>query len=487
MKYFTSLLLLILLLVGGAFTGFVYLRAGSVTTKFFEKNAPVITSVDQIGLGLEPRAVAIDISDSDTGLEDVVVRLEQDGHAHELLKQHSPAKTFTNSLSVTINAKELGLKENTPAHIIVNAFDRSFWVNTTQKIIPITIKYSRPRGEVLTGQQNIALGGVEPVFYRIKGAEVSPNGLAATGVQVGDHIFPGYPASQLDTRFERFPDVYFSLFSLPYNFNKATDKVQIFISDIVGNTTNIAFNYLIIPRKYQTVDMKLTDTFLQKIFDELLPPYFEISKEKPFLPAFDVPSMSTEEKIKAFKIINESYRSLLLTKMAEIVKKSEPRQFWQGVWQRPMRAAPTSTFAETRNYQYEGGFASQSLHAGVDLADTTNAPVKPAAAGKILFADFFGIYGNAVIIDHGFGLTTVYGHLSSILVNVGDAVTTETVIGRTGSTGLAGGDHLHYEVRLAGTPVHPIEWWDGTWIHQHIENKTTSVFDSLTAGTEQQQ
>jgi murein DD-endopeptidase MepM/ murein hydrolase activator NlpD len=230
--------------------------------------------------------------------------------------------------------------------------------------------------------------------------------------------------------------------------------------------------------------MKLSDSFLQKVFDELLPPYYELSKTKTNEGQLDVSTMDQTQKIEHFKLINESYRSLLLKQLEHINARSEPTKFWQGVWQRPMRAAPTSTFAETRNYKYNDTFASQSLHAGVDLADVAQAPVRPAARGKVLFADFFGIYGNAVVVDHGFGLTTLYGHLASISVAVGEEVSPDTVLGRSGATGLAGGDHLHYEVRLAHVPVHPIEWWDTNWIREHIMKKIDSVFEQLEAAAQ---
>jgi murein DD-endopeptidase MepM/ murein hydrolase activator NlpD len=120
---------------------------------------------------------------------------------------------------------------------------------------------------------------------------------------------------------------------------------------------------------------------------------------------------------------------------------------------------------------------------GVDLAATAMAEVSSAAAGLVLYADDLGIYGSTVLIDHGFGLSSLYGHLSAIGVKAGDSVTAGQVIGRTGATGLAGGDHLHFEVRVHGVPVNPIEWWDGTWLKDHIEEKIASVKRVLVGGS----
>ena len=97
--------------------------------------------------------------------------------------------------------------------------------------------------------------------------------------------------------------------------------------------------------------------------------------------------------------------------------------------------------------------------------------VRAANDGVVVFAGFFGIFGNAVVIDHGCGLQTLYGHLSSLEVKEGDTVKNEQEIGKSGQTGLAGGDHLHFTMLVAGHPVNPVEWWDAHWIEDRVERK----------------
>ena len=82
-----------------------------------------------------------------------------------------------------------------------------------------------------------------------------------------------------------------------------------------------------------------------------------------------------------------------------------------------------------------------------------------------------GIYGNCVVIDHGFGLQTIYGHLSEFLVKKGDMVKKGQIIGKTGSTGLAGGDHLHFTMQVDGVQVNAVEWWDPHWVKDRILSK----------------
>ena len=113
------------------------------------------------------------------------------------------------------------------------------------------------------------------------------------------------------------------------------------------------------------------------------------------------------------------------------------------------------------------------------------APVPAANSGRVIFAEDLGIYGNTVILDHGLGLFTLYSHMSSIDVKPGDAVQARQVLGKTGETGLAGGDHLHYAVYLHGVAVLPVEWWDGKWINDNISPKLEGMSGAEIAASQQ--
>jgi murein DD-endopeptidase MepM/ murein hydrolase activator NlpD len=136
-----------------------------------------------------------------------------------------------------------------------------------------------------------------------------------------------------------------------------------------------------------------------------------------------------------------------------------------------MKGARESYFADRRSYFYNGRKVDEQVHLGFDLAQTTNMPVLAANSGNVIYADRLGIYGNCVILDHGYTLQTLYGHMSKIAVKVGDTIQKGQAMGLSGSTGMAFGDHVHFSMLIAGIQVNPIEWWDEHWIHDRILSK----------------
>jgi murein DD-endopeptidase MepM/ murein hydrolase activator NlpD len=173
----------------------------------------------------------------------------------------------------------------------------------------------------------------------------------------------------------------------------------------------------------------------------------------------------------AFRTINEKVRAENEARIAEITSGArEPRHFVGGFLQ--MRNSEvTSRFAEQRSYRWEGREVSRAVHYGYDLASTARAPVGATNAGRVIFADDLGIYGKCVIVDHGLGVTSLYGHLSRIDVAPGDVVEKGDVLGTSGATGLAGGDHLHFAILVGGVYVDPLEWWDASWVRKRVESR----------------
>jgi murein DD-endopeptidase MepM/ murein hydrolase activator NlpD len=126
-----------------------------------------------------------------------------------------------------------------------------------------------------------------------------------------------------------------------------------------------------------------------------------------------------------------------------------------GVLAVPIPGAPITSGFGPRTHPIYG---DTRMHTGIDFGASAGTPIRAAADGTVVSAGPLGGYGNATVIDHGNGLATLYGHQSSIAVSPGQRVNRGQVIGYVGCTGLCTGPHLHFEVRVRGTPVDPMQY-----------------------------
>jgi murein DD-endopeptidase MepM/ murein hydrolase activator NlpD len=129
------------------------------------------------------------------------------------------------------------------------------------------------------------------------------------------------------------------------------------------------------------------------------------------------------------------------------------RGYTPSLW--PVEGKLESGFGGRRNPFGGGGY---EFHTGQDIEASWGAPVVAGASGKVVFVGWQNGYGQLVVINHGGGLTTRYGHLSQIEVGMGETVSRAQLIGRVGSTGRSTGPHLHYEVRIDDEPVNPLQY-----------------------------
>ena len=241
-----------------------------------------------------------------------------------------------------------------------------------------------------------------------------------------------------------------ALIALPWDFDPAV-PLAIRSSDEAGNAAARGVPAEIRPRKFPRDTIEIKDAFLQAKVPELLP-------QRP----------ASEPLPDGFLIINRDLRRQAEETKRKVGASTANKPLWQGPFVQPRNSKVFANFAELRTYVYAGREIDRQVHFGYDLASTRQSPVPAANKGVVVFAEPLTIYGNTVVIDHGLGLQTLYAHLSSTTVKVGDAVEKGQEIARTGSTGLAIGDHLHYEVLVNGVSVTPLEWWDGKWIRDHI-------------------
>lgn len=469
MRFFLFLIILFGALLGGGVYAFSkYAHVNPWTFSFYETDAPTIVWLKAPkGLGADVNELVLEVTDKGAGLDAVIVRMIQRDNRRDLLKREfANAGVRKEAITVPLDSRLLGLKEG-DIEISVSAFDKSLWSNSAQGDLKLKVDFVKPRIEVLTPQQNSALGGAELVFYRVVGRTVQESGVDASGVK-----YPGFPAVHFDSSFKGYTNVYAALYPIPFDFDDSKDRLRVFVEDDFGNRAVAPFNYRIAKRRFTTDSISLSDAFLTSKVPELFPKLQSAT-----------PLQKDGSSTQKFAAINEELRKENESTIREVLKGAQEDRLWKAPFVRPMAATPKASFAEQRTYTYQGSSVSRSMHMGVDLAAVAQSPVVAAADGRVLYADDLGIYGYAVIVDHGFGLSSLYGHLSTIGIKKGDVVVAGSEIGRTGATGLAGGDHLHFELRLHGVPVTPIEWWDTKWLADHITEKSAMVKRTLVGGS----
>jgi len=304
-----------------------------------------------------------------------------------------------------------------------------------------------PSLRAVSRMHNVNVGGVGFAVYQ------TSQDTASSGVFVDDLFFPGYPDKD-----QREKGICHCYFAIPYD-KTSNPKISLWAKDKAGNEAQTSFYYQVIRKKFREDKIEISDRFLQKLL-----PYFSF-----------YPLDSEDSDLKKFLRINNDLRRENHQALSQLKDKTSPDKLWDGVWLSHWNGQTMARFADHRFYFYKGQRVDDKFHLGVDLASLANAPVLASNNGKVIFADGLGIYGLAVVIDHGQGLSSVYGHLSKIEVSPGQDVKKGQTIGLTGDTGLAGGDHLHFSVMLQGIFVNPVEWWDPHWIMDNVTKKLSLV------------
>jgi murein DD-endopeptidase MepM/ murein hydrolase activator NlpD len=233
--------------------------------------------------------------------------------------------------------------------------------------------------------------------------------------------------------------------------------LRLVAEDDAGNAAEIAFVDRFFPKPPHEDTIRLDEAFLGKVVPE-------IRQQTPGLE--DRGSL-----LENYLLINRELRRANAAEIADLGGRSAGAFLWTEVFLPQPNAKVMSAFADRRTYLFEGREVDRQTHLGFDLASVARAPVAAANPGVVVLARYFGIYGNTVVLDHGLGLATLYSHLSSVDVKEGDRVARGQTLGRTGQTGLAGGDHLHFTTLVRGLPVDPREWWDAKWILDRVAAK----------------
>ena len=432
---------------------------GVLVLKVASRQAPaILLPKPPKGLGRKTELV-VNASDAKHNLKMLTVEVVQNGeviHRSNLVISEQPHrwwKFWSATPASTATWKVLVGREVSPqlkegrATVRITArndsWGRFFRGGLAETDLDLPVRFMPPQVSVLTTQHYINQGGCDMVLFT-----VSP-GTTESGVQVGNYFFPSFPVK------ESMPETRLALFAFPYNVDPAA-AARVVARDDAGNETLANFTYRVFPKKFHTDTIPLTDDFMNRI----VPPIMGQTPEM-----VDYGSL-----LKNFLEINGRLREIDAQRLVELSKHTSPTFLWKEPFVR-LPSKTEASFADYRTYTYNGEVVDHQTHLGFDLAGHEHMPIRASNDGVVVLAGFFGIFGNSVVIDHGCGIQSLYGHMSSIAVKEGDRVKRDQEIGRSGQTGLAGGDHLHLTMLLDGIPVNPIEWWDPHWIHDRIQAK----------------
>jgi murein DD-endopeptidase MepM/ murein hydrolase activator NlpD len=397
------------------------------------------------------------VTDQRSGVRKLWIGLLKDGKEVVLMEKDFPAGGFIRGgmvheepFKILIGPKLLGLTDG-KAILRMTVWDYSWrgWLNGNRTYIEkeIVIDTQPPEVDILTLTHNVSQGGAGLVIFR-----VSEPG-TKSGVVVGENFFPGHSGYFKDD------DIFMAFFALNYDQGPGT---QIFVkaTDPAGNSARTGFPYYIKKKVFKKDVINLSDTFLNRN----MPDFYTGNKQDS--------RMSMLEK---FISVNSNLRQANTKKIKDQCKNTEKTLYWEGAFLRLPGSATRAGFADHRSYRYKGDVIDRQVHMGIDLASVSHSPVPAANRGKVIFTGAVGIYGKTIIIDHGFGLFSSYSHLSRIGVQKGQMVSKGDIIGRTGTTGLVGGDHLHFGMLVHNTFVSPLEWWDVSWIENNVLTRIKNI------------
>jgi hypothetical protein len=401
--------------------------------------------------------LSVTLADPKSGLQRFWAAIVKDGKEYPVLTKSFPSagilkggSVYSETVDLNLEPQKLGLSDG-KAVLRLAAWDHSLRKlgkgNQTYLEKEVEIDTVAPQIEILSHAHNINQGGSGLVVYKLS------ESCQKSGVLAGNNFYPGQAGYFAD------PAIHLAFFALSFEQGPGT-KLMLSAADFAGNTSQTGFPHHINKRTFKKDVIQLSENFLRS----KMPEFSNV-----------VPNAANLSPLEIFLSVNREVRLANTQTLNSLGADSEPKMHWQGPFLRLPDSAPRAGFADQRDYRYQGKTIDHQTHYGVDLASVALSPIPAANAGKVAYIGFVGIYGNTVILDHGFGLLSLYGHMSSINVQKDQIVKKGDIIGKTGMTGLAGGDHLHFGMMVYNTFVNPIEWWDEAWIKNNVTDKLAGI------------
>jgi hypothetical protein len=375
------------------------------------------------------------------GVSKFTATVEQNGARYEAWQSTAASKDADSTFSFSIGTKTTPQLHDGKAHVILEATSGGLIHGTVRWERDVNVVTQPPVIGVDSDQHYLYLGMADLATLNVTGA------YTGAGIRVGNQDFRAWPMPGGK------PGL-FSLYAFAWNMPAGTTPLA-FASNGTGSDVTTPLT-VIFPKREQPVytqhEIQVTDQFMQKVLGELDP-------------------NGSGDPVARFVKINSEMRKANNQTLSDLRLKTADYFLWSQPFTRQSHSQAEATFADVRSYIYHGKKIDQQVHLGYDLAVTQHVGVEASNDGRVVWAAPLGIYGNCIVVDHGYGLQTIYGHLSRIDVRVGDMVKRSQIMGLSGMTGMAGGDHVHFAMQLDGVQIDPKEWWDAHWIQDHIARR----------------
>jgi murein DD-endopeptidase MepM/ murein hydrolase activator NlpD len=410
---------------------------------------PVITLPASLSALGQSTPVGVHIS-SPHGIRSITAYVEQNGNRSKVWETTQPARRIFWQRGVAdgdwifkAGTQSTPQLKDGKAHLIIEATSNDFRGKTAIVDREIVVVTSPPSVSADQDQHYLYLGMADLATFNLSGYWTE------AGVRVGNQTFRAWPMPDGKPGF-------FSLYAFAWNMPAGTAPV-VYATNPGGNeaTSHIQFQF---PKseqpKYRVRDLPLDDRFIEKVVNELDP-------------------NGTGDPVARFLKINGEMRRANNKTLSDLRYKTDNKFLWSQPFLQQSNSKVEANFADVRNYLYKGKKIDQQVHLGYDLSITQHVDVMASNDGRVVYAAPLGIYGNCIVVDHGYGLQSIYGHLSEIAVHEGDMVKRGQSMGKSGMTGMAGGDHIHFSMQLEGIQIDPKEWWDAHWIKDHVAKRVS--------------
>jgi murein DD-endopeptidase MepM/ murein hydrolase activator NlpD len=444
---------LLLLVLGGVVLGGAYWYAGRLPGPAIEVQTPekFIGQSSQLSFSVETpdgRFTRVEAVLEQQGRSTTLFSTDPEQQPEGEVKQDSANRMF---VMRPIDKRTVPSLAAGPAKITVTATRPVVYgLRTAETAVSrdLEVRLDPPRAGVLSLHHFVNHGGPEFIVFR-----ATPDDVAGR-VRVGDVEYPAFPGTSVGIK---EPGVRVAFFALRHDQDTSA-PIALAAEDVAGNRATSAIEARIFPKPFAKSKIDIDDRFLQRVVPV-------IAQNTP------AAGIDTSDLVKGFLTINRDLRRENNQAIAELAQKTRPEMLWREAFSQLGNTAIESRFADYRTYFYKGQEIDRQVHLGYDLASLQQAAVTSSNRGIVIFANYLGIYGNTVVVDHGMGVQTLYAHLSTIAVKDGDSVEKGQALGRTGSTGLAAGDHLHFTMLVNGVAVSPIEMWDPHWMEDRVFRK----------------